>query len=149
MIAKQELQRAGGNLVSIFEEQVKRRGAKSAALVKRDGRWTDVSWESLATDPRAISDGLAAAGVVSGDRVAILGSTSIDWIKADIGVLGTGAVEVPIYQSNKPHECGYILRDSGAKYVLCDTRAQAKKVLEVKGELPGLKGVYCFEAGGD
>ncbi len=149
MIAKQVLEGAAGNLVSIFEEQVQRRGTKAAARVKRDGNWIDVSWEALAADARAISDGLAAAGVVPGDRVAILGSTTLDWVKADVGVLGSGAVECPIYQSNKPHEVGYILRDSGAKYIFCDTRAQAKKVLEVKDQSPSLQGIYCFEAGGD
>lgn len=149
MIAKQLLETPVQNLVSIFEQQAARLGKKSAALVKRDGKWTDVSWEEIGADARALSDGLVSLGVIPGDRVAILGNTSIDWIKADLGALGTGAIDVPIYQSNRPQECEYILRDSGAKFLICDSRAQAEKILEVRGNCPALEGIACFEAGGD
>jgi len=137
------------NLVSIFEQQAARNPERAAALVKQEGRWQEVSWGAIAADARAFADGLSALGVQRGDRIAILGNTSLDWIRADLGVLGAGAVEVPIYQSNKPAEIAYVCHDSQVKYLICDTRAQAEKVLEVRGALPGLQGIFCFQAGGD
>jgi len=137
------------SLVSIFEQQAAQNPKKTAALVKLEGRWQEVSWGEIAADARALADGLAALGIQSGDRVAILGSTSLDWIRADLGALGAGAVEVPIYQSDKPNEVEYICRDAQVKYLICDTRAQAAKVLEVRARLPQLQGALCFEPGGD
>ncbi|MBL0274814.1 MAG: long-chain fatty acid--CoA ligase [Anaeromyxobacter sp.] len=129
------------NLVSLFEAQAKTRGAQPAVKHKRDGRWQDVSWTDMARRTRDVADGLAALGLQRGDRVAILGDTNIEWILADLGILGAGGITVTIYQSNKAHECAFILQDSGARYVFCDSAAQVAKVREVRGQLPGLEGI--------
>jgi long-chain acyl-CoA synthetase len=144
MIAEAELKKAAPaakNLVALFEAQAKARGAAAAVKHKRDGRWQDVSWTDMARRTRDVSDGLAALGVKRGDRVAIIGETQLEWILADLGILGAGGITVTIYQSNKPHECQYILEDSGARFIFCDTEAQVAKIREVKGKLPALEGI--------
>ena len=90
-----------------------------------------------------MADGLAAWGIKPGDRVAVIGETNLEWILADLGILGAGAITVTIYQSNLPHECQYILENSGARLVFCDTEVQAAKIREVKARLPALEGLIC------
>ena len=143
MIAEAELTGAprAQNLVALFEAMARRRGQAPAVRHKRDGRWQDVSWAELARRARYVSDGLAALGVARGDRVAILGETQIEWMLADLGILGAGGITVTIYQSNTPEECRYILEDSGARYVFCDTAQQVAKIRAVRDRLPGLEGV--------
>ena len=139
------------NLLAVFEETAKRCGAKAAVHQKKKGKWEAVSWDELAKRGRNVADGLAAAGVVAGDRVAVIGDTNLEWIIADLGILGAGAITVTIYQSNLPHECQYILADSGAKLVFCDTEIQAAKIREVRAKCPDLKGIICAagaQAGG-
>jgi long-chain acyl-CoA synthetase len=131
------------NLVSVFEGTAARRGEQAAVHHKKGGKWETVSWAELARRARNVADGLVAAGVKPGDRVAVLGETNLEWVLADLGILGAGAITVTIYQSNLPHECQYILGDSGAKLLFCDTQLQANKINEVKGKLPGLQGVIC------
>ncbi len=147
MIAREDLNRGAGrprSLVEVFDAMAARQGARAATRQKRDGRWADTSWAELARRARDVSDGLAALGIAKGDRVAILGETTTEWIIADLGVMGAAAVTVPIYQSNKAHDCRYILADSGARYVFCDGEAQAAKIREVRHELPELKGIVRF-----
>jgi long-chain acyl-CoA synthetase len=129
------------NLVTLFEGMARTRGEAAAVRFKKDGTWTQVSWAEMARRTRDVSDGLAAIGVQRGDRIAIIGETQLEWILGDVGILGAGAITVTIYQSNKPHEVQYILENSGAKYVFCDTEAQVAKVREVKGQCPELKGI--------
>jgi long-chain acyl-CoA synthetase len=129
------------NFVALFEEQARRRAGATAVRHKRGGAWSDVSWTELARRARDVADGLAALGLKAGDRVAIIGDTNIEWILADLGILGAGGITVTIYQSNKPHECQYILQDSGARFVFCDTDAQVQKIREVRAQLPALQGV--------
>ncbi len=129
------------NLVSLFEAQAKARGGQTAVKHKREGAWRDVSWAEMARRARDVADGLAALGLQRGDRVAVLGDTNLEWILADLGILGAGGITVTIYQSNKPHECQFILEDSGARYVFCDSEVQVQKVREVRGQLPRLEGV--------
>ncbi len=148
MIARDELMSGSTrpkNLVAIFEAQAARKGDVAACRFKRGGRWQDLSWREMARRARDVSDGLAALGVKPGDRVAILGDTSPEWILADLGVMGAAAIVVPIYQSNRPEECRYILENSGARFVLCDSEAQARKIREVRDGLPAIEGLILFE----
>jgi long-chain acyl-CoA synthetase len=129
------------NLVALFEAQAKARGARAAVKHKREGRWSDVSWTEMARRARDVADGLAALGVQRGDRIAIIGETQIEWILADLGILGAGGITVTIYQSNQAPECQFILENSGARYIFCDSEAQVAKIRSVRGKLPALEGI--------
>src|SRR5689334_6034531 len=96
---------AAPNLIALVERQVRTNGSAAALKRKRDGRWQDVSWAELARRARDVSDGLAALGIRPGDRVAVIGETSLEWMLADLGILGAGAVTATIYQSNQAEEC--------------------------------------------
>jgi long-chain acyl-CoA synthetase len=135
------------NLVAVFEETARQLPSEPAVSLKRKGAWEKVTWSELARRARNGADGLAAWGLKSGDRVAIMGDTNLEWILADLGILGAGGITVTIYQSNLPHEVQYILEDSGARLIFCDTEVQAAKVREVKGKLPKLEGIVCAAGG--
>jgi long-chain acyl-CoA synthetase len=143
MIAEAELKKGvpARNLVALFEAQAKALADGTAVKVKRDGRWEDVSWSELARRARDVADGLAAIGLEPGDRVAIIGETNLEWILADLGILGAAGITVTIYQSNKAADCQYILADSGARFVFCDTDLQVAKIRDVRGKLPALEGI--------
>ncbi len=147
MIAREELQRGAGlprSLVELFEATAARLASRAATRQKRDGRWVDTSWSELARRARDVSDGLASLGVVRGDRVAIIGETTTEWILADLGVMGAAAISVPIYQSNKAPDVAYILDNAAARFVFCDSEAQVAKIRQVREKLPNLEGVIRF-----
>ncbi len=144
MISEADLKTAAPpapNLVALVDRQVRAHGAKPAVKHKRDGRWQDVSWSELARRARDVSDGLAALGIRPGDRVAVIGDTNLEWMIADLGILGAGAITATIYQSNQAEECRYILDDAGARLVFCDSAVQVAKIRDVKGRLPALEGI--------
>ncbi len=147
MISRQELQQGPArprSVVEMFEATAAKQGTQTATKQKRDGRWVDTSWAEMARRTRDISDGLASLGVAKGDRVAIIGETCTEWILADVGIMGAAAVVVPIYQSNRSHDCQYILENSGTRFIFCDTEAQVAKIREVRAKLPELKGIIRF-----
>src|SRR5512133_1917595 len=142
MIAETELEKkapVARNLVQLFEAMAKTRGARAAVKHKRGGQWSEVPWSELARRARDVADGLAAIGLQAGDRAAIIGETNLEWGLADLGILGAAGITVTVYQSNKPAECQFILADSGARYVFCDTEVQVAKIREVKASLPALE----------
>jgi long-chain acyl-CoA synthetase len=148
MISQAELTKgapAARNLMMLLERQARERGAQAAVKHKRDGRWQDVAWSELARRARDVSDGLAALGIRPGDRIAVLGDTNLEWMLADLGILGAGAITATIYQSNQPEECRYILEDAGARLVFCDSPAQVAKIRQVKDRLPGLETIIRAE----
>src|ERR1700745_461209 len=80
-------------------------------------------------------------GVSPVDRVALLSGTRPEWMEIDFAVLACGALTVPIYQSNLPAECGYILAHSEASILFVENPKQRAKIEEVTGrgfELDGI-----------
>jgi long-chain acyl-CoA synthetase len=120
----------------------------TAARYKRGDGWVDVGTDELRTTAREIARGLIALGVEHGDRVAILSNTRVEWTYADIGTLCAGAVVAPVYQTNSPSECRYVLEHSGSKVVFCENAEQLEKIEKIRSELPDLEHVIAFEDAG-
>jgi long-chain acyl-CoA synthetase len=80
-----------------------------------------------------------ALGIDGGDRVAILAGTRPEWTLADVGALWAGSVVVPIYPTNAPEECEYVLADSGARAVVCEDPAQLAKLAGTAERCPRLE----------
>ena len=113
----------------------------AALRFKRDGAWTDLGFAELTTHARAIARGLIALGIRPGDRVALLCSTRPEWTLIDCGALVAGTTVVPIYQTNSPEECGYVLAHSGARAVFCEDDEQLAKISAVRDDCPELEHV--------
>jgi long-chain acyl-CoA synthetase len=111
--------------------------------------WKQVSFAGLGAGVRQIAKGLMALGVKPGDRVAILSNTRPEWTLADFGALCAGAVVVPVYQTNSPEECQYVLEHSGSAVLFCEDEEQLVKLREIRASLPALRHVVAFVGGGD
>jgi long-chain acyl-CoA synthetase len=111
----------------------------------RDGQTAHITYPEFGEICSEIARGLIALGMEPGDRVAILGLTSANWTLADCGSLCAGAVVTPIYHTNSPEECAYVLGHSEARLVFCDDAAQAAKIDQIRGRCPALQHVVTFE----
>jgi long-chain acyl-CoA synthetase len=111
----------------------------------RGGQTAQITYPELGTICTEIARGLIALGIEPGDRVAILGLTSANWTLADCGSLCAAAVVTPIYHTNSPEECAYVLAHSETRVVFCDDGAQAAKIERVRDRCPGLEHVITFE----
>ena len=112
-----------------------------------DGGTTRIGYAELGAISTEVAQGLISLGIGAGDRVAILGLTSAQWTLADCGSLCAGAVVTPIYHTNSPEECAYVLAHSEARLVFCDDASQAAKVAQVRDRCPSLEHVVVFEPG--
>ncbi len=112
---------------------------------RRGGHPGYVSYSELGTAATEIARGLISLGIEAGDRVAILGLTSADWTLADCGSACAGAVVVPVYHTNSPEECAYVLGHSAAKLIFCENDDQAAKIRQVRDQLPALEQIVLLE----
>jgi len=112
----------------MFFERAAAAGASPRCMVKREGGYESISWKECEDRVREIAAALIELGLQPRDRVAILSSTRPEWLESDIAALAVGCVTIPIYPSNLAQECGYILRDSGARTVFCENAAQVDKI---------------------
>ena len=124
-------------------------GDRVAARHKADGEWHDVTYARLAEIASEIGRGLLDLGIQPGDRVCILANTRVEWTYCDLGITSTGAIVVPIYQTNSPGECEWVISDSGARAIVCEDAAQLAKVLEIRDRVPRLEHLIVMDPAGD
>lgn len=115
----------------------------------RGGRTEYVSYPELGTISTEIARGLISLGIELGDRVSILGLTSADWTLADCGGLCAGAVVTPIYHTNSPEECAYVLGHSEARLIFCENADQAAKIAKIRDQCPSLEHVVLLQGTAD
>ncbi len=110
--------------------------------------WRNQTYADLATEIRAAARGLIDLGIEPGDRFCILGETRPEWTVGDLAAAMCGATVVPIYATNSPEECEWVLSNSGARAVLCENAAQVEKIDRVRSALPELGHVLTIDADG-
>jgi long-chain acyl-CoA synthetase len=116
----------------MFFDRASTRKERPRCRVKRGGEWREVTWGEVATVVLEVAAGLIEDGLAPGDKVAILSGTRPEWVEADLAIYASGGVTVPIYQSNLPHECGYILSNSESRVCFVENGKQLAKVRAVQ-----------------
>ena len=99
-------------------------------MYKPDGAasWAAKSYAEVGEIVERLSLGLMDLGIEKGDKVSILANTRPEWTYFDFAALTAGATVVPIYQTNSPDECQYVLENSDAKAVIVEDAEQLAKV---------------------
>ena len=119
-------------------------GPKAAVRYKEGEQWISKTFDEVAEIVRPLAFGLVTLGVEKGDRVAILGNTRPEWTFFDFAALSIGATVVPIYQTNSPEECRYVLENSDSKVVVVEDAEQLEKVRQVRDQLPQLEQIVLM-----
>jgi long-chain acyl-CoA synthetase len=129
-------------LADLFPAAVEKHGPKRAVLYKDDGgQWVSKTYTEVGEIVRKLSLGLIDLGIEKGDKVAILANTRPEWTYFDFAALSAGATVVPIYQTNSPEECQYVLENSDAVAVIVEDDAQLEKVRQIRDKCPKLEHV--------
>ncbi len=123
-------------------------GDHLAARHRVDGEWRELTYHEVVDAIGEVALGLADLGIEPGDRVGILADTRLEWTLASYGISAAGGVVVPVYPTNSPRECAWVLGNSGAKAVVCEDDGQIAKITEVRDELPELGVVVSIDGGG-
>src|SRR5690606_18355274 len=80
----------------------------------------DLEWSFAEVEQRMLEAGRAfiALGVKPGDRVALLGPNSAQWVQTALGIHSAGGILIPLNTRFKGEELAHILRKSGAMAVV-------------------------------
>jgi len=137
-------------LVELLRQAVAAGPDREALRFKQDKAWVGMTAERLLERVRNVALGLYRLGVRKGDRIAILAESGPLWSITDYAVLSNGAVNVPIYPTQPPHQVEYILRESEPKLLFVSTARQMKRVNDALKKFPDLR-IVPFQpiAGGE
>jgi long-chain acyl-CoA synthetase len=126
------------------------RHADLSAVTYKDesGRWVSKTYREVGEIVRQLALGLIELGIEKGDKVSILANTRPEWTYFDFAALSVGATVVPIYQTNSPEECQYVIENSDAKGVIVEDDEQLAKIDEIRDRVPKLEQVIRMEGSG-
>jgi long-chain acyl-CoA synthetase len=137
-------------LADLFPLATQKHGPNRAVMYKDpSGQWVTKTYAEVGEIVKSLSLGLMDLGIEKGDKVAILANTRPEWTYYDFAALSAGATVVPIYQTNSPEECQYVLENSDSVAVICENEEQLAKVRAVKGQCPKLEHVILMEGTAD
>lgn len=106
--------------------------------------WVDVSAKEFAEQVVGVANGLIAAGVQPGDRVALLSATRYEWTLFDFAIWAAGAATVPIYDSSSKGQVAWILEDSESVMAIVETGTHEQLFQDAP---PSLRAVMQIDAG--
>ncbi|GAB08985.1 putative fatty-acid--CoA ligase [Gordonia araii NBRC 100433] len=90
-----------------------------APALRFQGRET--TWRQLDERTRAFAAALNRRGVAFGDRILILMLNRSEYVEAVLGANLIGAIPVPVNFRMAPAEVGFLVADSGARWIVIET----------------------------
>ena len=124
--------------------QLEHKPNDSALVTKYNGKWESTSTQEYLNNANTISRALLRLGIQKNDKIAIISSTNrTEWNIMDIGILQTGAQNIPIYPTICAEDYEYVLNHSESIYCFVSDAEVLEKVNKVKANT-NIKEVYSF-----
>jgi long-chain acyl-CoA synthetase len=98
------------------------------------------TYQELDEEASRVAGGLASLGLGKGDRVAMMLPNIPEFVFSFFGIQKLGAIAVPFNTMYKGREISFILRDSGAKAIICLSNF-SNLIQEIQSDCPELKHV--------
>ena len=137
--------RSARTIPELFLARVAATPRATAFLAPRGDDWVSVNWTELGERVRAASSGLRDLGLRMEERCALLSSTRLDWVLADLATLCAGGATTTIYPSSTADDCVFIINDSNAVFVFAENEDQVRKLSGRRSDLGTVRNVIVFE----
>jgi long-chain acyl-CoA synthetase len=134
---------------ALFLERAKEYGDKTFLMAKRGGKYKKISWNETLDAVTNLALGLYALGAKRGDRIAILSPNRTEWVIFDLAMQCAGIIDVPIYATSSPDQVRYIIKNSGASFVISGGFEALQLLKSIKGDIKGVKKIITMDSEGD
>lgn len=132
-------------LRQLFEDSVRAYPDNVLIWEKTGSRYEPTTYAALRPLVDQFAAGLLSLGLSHGDRAALISEGRRDWVTAELGILSTGAVNVPIsVKIDELADLKFRLAHSGCRIAVV-SRSQLGKVRQVRGDLPELGTVVVLD----
>ena len=136
------------NVFSVLVERAERKPDEPLVSYKDGtGSWRSFTAAEFRDKVIALAKGLIARGVMPGDAVSIISSTSWQWAALDMAIMSIGSLTVPVYETNSPAQVATIFNDSQVTMAFAENDAQRDKIESVRSRCSTLKDVYVIDFG--
>lgn len=118
---------------------------KTALLVKKQGKYIEITFAELSLAVDALATGLLRCGITKNHPVAIFSYNRPEWVIADLAILKIGGIVVPIYHTLPESQVKYLINDSKVELIFVENAKLFSLISRIRKELPSLKKVVVFD----
>ena len=113
--------------------------------IKQNGEWVRYSASDYVNYSNWLSLGLLSVGVAKGTRIATIMNNCPEWNFFDMGILQTGAIQVPVYPTISEENYRYIFTDAEIEYLIVGDQGIFERMVNLMPHFPRIKAIYSIE----
>lgn len=106
-----------------------------------DGSWGQWTYQQYADKVAEVAAALGAHGVKRGDHIVLMMRNIPEFHVIDMAAYFAGATPISIYNSSSAEQVEYLVNHSEAVFAIVENVAFLERFLEVRDQLPGLRGI--------
>jgi long-chain acyl-CoA synthetase len=133
------------HLGAIFFRRVAELGDRPFVKLQRNERFDEISWRDFGAMVQKVLLALYAIGLAPGERVAIVGENSLQWLCADLATLAGGLPNVIVSPTLSDVMLLRILGHSRCRAAFVQNPTGVGRLLNLKSQLPALSHIVVME----
>jgi long-chain acyl-CoA synthetase len=132
------------SLIQFFEESVEKFSNNVYLWEKPGDKYEGTTYGEIKKQVYEFAAGLINLGVKKGDRLSLISEGRNCWVIGELGILYTGAFNVPLSTKLNPDEIRFRLNHSESKIILTSS-GQAPKIKEVIKDCRAIEKIVYFD----
>lgn len=132
------------SIIQFFEESVENFGNNVYLWEKPVDKYEGTTYTETQTHAREFAAGLLCLGIKKGDRISLISEGRNNWVIGELGILYTGALNVPLSTKLNTEEIKFRLNHSESRMILTSS-IQYQKVIQVIDDCPTIEKVIHFD----
>jgi long-chain acyl-CoA synthetase len=132
------------SIIQFFEESVEKFSSNVYMWEKPNDKYEGTTYGEIKKQVYEFAAGLISLGIKKGDRLSLLSEGRNNWVVGELGILYTGAMNVPLSTKLNPEEVMFRLNHSESRMILVSS-IQSLKVKEVLAECKTVEKIIHFD----
>jgi long-chain acyl-CoA synthetase len=133
------------HLGAVFFRRVAELGDRTFLMLQRDEGFEEVSWRDFGAMVQNALLALYGMGLKPGERVAIIGENSLEWLCADLATLAGGLPNVIVSPALSDLTLLKILGHSRCRVAFVQNETGVGRLLNLKSQLPALSHIVVMD----
>jgi len=132
-------------IIDFLEKSVEKFGDNTFLWEKKTTSFEPITFKQTKEQVYRLAAGLIQAGVQPGDKIALLSEGRNDWIIGELGILYTGAANVPLsIKLEESNDLIFRLQHSESRFIIVSGK-QLKKIRSIIDSLPLVEKIFIFD----
>ncbi|MBS1232206.1 MAG: long-chain-fatty-acid-CoA ligase, partial [Bacteroidetes bacterium] len=132
------------SLIQFFEESEEKFNSNVYLWEKPQDKYEGTTYGETKKQVYEFGAGLINLGIKKGDRLSLISEGRNSWVIGELGILYTGAVNVPLSVKLTSDELKFRINHSGSRMVLVSS-LQAQKLKPIIGECKSIEKIIHFD----